>query len=161
MEKIKLTEQEIGILKEEISNSDKYRSKQLKRLGILLISSLILLFVFLSIQSNSEILSKLTTISIFGILMVIPSLFSWFMAGIPIKKLKRDLANGTKLVGHSKVKSRNILNHNIKLTDGTPISVLDDSTRTWKVGDLISYKITPSKEYLLEYKNATLTRPRL
>lgn len=155
MERVELTEKEIRIIKEEISNSDKYRNKKLKRLGILLLSSLIILFVVLLIKFNSEILNKLTAILIIGIPMVIPLLIAWYMAGIPIKKLKRDLANGTKLVGQSTVKSRNILNHNIKLTDGTPISVLDDSTRTWKVGDLISYKVTPSKEYLLECKNTT------
>ncbi|EAZ79302.1 hypothetical protein [Algoriphagus machipongonensis] len=150
MKEVQLTDEEISILQQEINHAEDYRTKKLKEVTLMVIGGVILsatIFIFNKGLKFSQIIIPCAGL---GLLMILISLIAWFFAYKPIKKMKNDLSNQTKLIGHSEIESINVFNRKITLVDGTKVWQMNQHQEKWKKGDLIIYSMTPSNEYIFE-----------
>lgn len=152
MKQVKLSEEEISLLKLEAKNSLAYRNRQLKKLLTWLAIGTVGACGLLIYKDSSAILGKIFGTLIVGLFMGLNMLLFWKLARRSITKLERDVEQGVKIVGSSAIKFKSPLNQKIKLEDTTVIWTSHVIADTVTKGDIIDYEITPSGEYLFDCK---------
>ncbi|WP_299840383.1 hypothetical protein [uncultured Tenacibaculum sp.] len=145
-----LTNKEKSNLEKTLQEYKTYRIKKLKYLAtIIVIGSLI---GGIPTYLKNENISANFIFELIGIiaLMLIPLLIAFLASKKGINRLSSDLKSGKKIEGKSTVKSINIFNRKINLLNGVKVFEPNEYYKTFKKGDLIKYKISPSNEYIFE-----------
>ncbi len=150
MDKVELTANEREELKRIIEQAKTYRERKLKELTLITIGVLTLGLGISYWTGNLSSTIFLVVLSL-GLMMFVVSLFAWYMAGLPINKMEKDLAL-EKRTGISQIKTINIFNRRIRLVDGTTVYEGDSFYGKWTKGDKIFYRTTNSGEHLFECK---------
>lgn len=150
MKEVILTNREKSNLENELKDSKSYRKKQFKNLflSIIIGNSIAGIVVYLNNGSrNGKLFLGILAVII---VMLIPVGIGYILSQKRIKRLSSDLENGKKIEGKSIVKSINIFNRKISLSNGIKVFESNESYKTFKKGDLIKYKISPSNEYIFD-----------
>jgi hypothetical protein len=151
MDKVELTKDEREKLEQSVQQAKTYKDKKLKELILITLGAMTL---GLGVGYWTEKLS-LTILLVglaLGLLMLLMFLTAWYLAGRPIKRMKKDLENGVIKTGISEIKRINIFNRTIRLADGTIVYEDDTLYGQWTKGDKIFYRTSNSGEYLFECK---------
>lgn len=150
MTEVPLTDTEKSKLEKTLRDYKSHRIKQLKYfVTIILVGTLISgIFTYMKYENIS-------TDFIFGLLgfillMLILVVIAFLDSKKGINKLSSDLKSGKKIEGKSTVKSINIFNRKISLLNGVKVFEPNEYYKTFKKGDLIEYKISPSNEFVFE-----------
>jgi len=150
MKEIPLTRVEKSNLQKELKTSKAYRNKQFKNLSLSIIigNSIVGVVVFLNNESgNGKLFLGILAVII---CMLIPIGIIFILSRKRFKRLTSDLEKGKKIEGKSTIKSINIFNREINLSNGIKVFEPIDFYKTFKKGDLIKFKISPSNEYIFE-----------
>jgi preprotein translocase subunit YajC len=148
MSKVQLTQNEIESLKNLIEESENYGKTKLRNIILILTIATFgagILLVTINEMSSTQIFLPLFGLLILWILMMIGA---WKLSQGNIKKLKKDLKSGFKIIGISRIRSINKLNRKIKLEDGIFVWETNPLLDQLKVGDKIEYSVSPSNEHI-------------
>ena len=148
MKEIPLTRGEKSNLQKELKVSKAYRKKQFKNLffSIIIGNSIAGIVVFLN-NGNGKLFLGISAVII---CMLIPIGIIFILSRKRFKRLTSDLEKGKKIEGKSTIKSINIFNREINLSNGIKVFEPIEFYKTFKKGDLIKFKISPSNEYIFE-----------
>lgn len=150
MDKVELTADEREELKRIVKQAKTYRNRKLKEVTFITIGVLTLGIGISYWTGNLSWTIFLVTLSL-GLLLTVVFLFVWYLAGLPINKMEKDLAL-EKRTGISQIKTINVFNRTIRLADGTTVYEGDSFYGKWTKGDKIYYRTTNSGEHLFECK---------
>ena len=150
MKEVLLTNKEKINLENKLQNYKSHRNKQLKEfLIIIVIGTIIGGFSAYLNNGNVKLLSGLLGIMI---VLLIPLTIAFLTSKKGINNLMSDLKIGKKIEGKATVKSINIFNRKISLSNGIKVFEPNEYYKTFKKGDLIKYKISPSSEFIFDCK---------
>jgi uncharacterized protein YacL len=151
MSKIPLTEEEILKLKGEIEFSISDRKKRMLD-GLVYLTLGIFIGLIVNYLRSGGLVNVALFISSFilFIIMLIPFLGAYLLTQKRINKLRTDLKKEIKIVGKEKIESINIFNRTIKLSNGVKVFEPNEYYKTFKKGDLINFKVSPSNAYIFE-----------
>jgi len=150
MDKVELTADEREELKRIVKQAKTYRDRKLKELTLIIIGALTL-GLGISYSTGNLSWTIFLVALLLGLLMFVVFLFAWYLAGLPINKMEKDLAL-EKRTGISQIKTINIFNRTIRLADGTTVYEGDSFYGKWTKGDKIFYQTTNSGVHLFECK---------
>ncbi|SFJ59465.1 hypothetical protein [Olleya namhaensis] len=150
MKEVLLTNKEKTDLENKLQNYKSHRNKQLKEfLIIIVIGTIIGGFSAYLNNDNVKLLSGLLGIMI---VLLIPLTIAFLTSKKGINNLMSDLKIGKKTEGKATIKSINIFNRKISLSNGIKVFEPNEYYETFKKGDLIKYKISPSNEFIFYCK---------
>lgn len=150
MKEVLLTNKEKTDLENKLQNYKSHRNKQLKEfLIIIVIGTIIGGFSAYLNNDNVKLLSGLLGIMI---VLLIPLTIAFLTSKKGINNLMSDLKIGKKIEGKATIKSINIFNRKISLSNGIKVFEQNEYYKTFKKGDLIKYKISPSNEFIFDCK---------
>lgn len=150
MKEVILTNKEKINLENELQKHKYHRAKQFKFYLKIITVGTIVCGITAYINYGNKSVNYL-----FGILgvifvMLIPLTIGFLTSKKGINKLASDLKSGKKIEGKSTIKSINIFNRKIILSNGIKIFEPNEYYKTFKKGDLIKYKISPSNEFIFD-----------
>mgnify|MGYP006127841931 CR=1 FL=1 len=152
MKEVILTNKEKSNLEKTLREYKTHRIKKLKYFVTIIVVGTLIGGIPTYLKNEN-----ISTNFIFGLigiigLMLIPLLIAFLASKKGINRLSSDLKIGKKIEGKSTVKTINIFNRKISLLNGVKVFEPNEYYKTFKKGDLIKYGISPSNEYIFEYK---------
>ena len=148
MKEVILTNKEKVNLENELQNYKSHRNKQLKEFLIIFIIGTIIGGI-LVYQNNGNLKFLIGILGIM-IVMIVPVIIAFLISKKGVNKLTSDLKKGKKIEGKATIRSINFFNRAIRLSNGIKIFEPNEHYKTYKKGDLINFKVSPSNEYIFE-----------
>ena len=150
MKEVNLTNRETKTLEDELL---KYKSHRKKKLKSFLTTTFIGVLIggLIAYKNNGGIIFKyFIGLLIVITLYLIPSIIAFLLAKRGITNLSTDIKKGKKIEGKANIKSINFFNRAILLSNGIKVVEPIEYYKTFNVGDLITFKVSPSNEYIFK-----------
>ncbi|QNK78265.1 hypothetical protein H7F37_04050 [Winogradskyella sp. PAMC22761] len=150
MKEVILTNKEKINLENELQKHKSHRTKQFKFYLIIVVVGTIIGGIPAYINYGHKNVNFLFGTLGFILVMLIPLTVGFLTSKKGVNKLTSDLKSGKKIEGKSTIKSINIFNRKIILSNGIKVFEPIEYYKTFKKGDLIKYKISPSNEFIFD-----------
>lgn len=150
MKEVILTNKEKINLENKLQKHKSHRSKQYKFYLTIIIVGTIIGGIPAYINYGNKSVKFLFGISGVILVILIPLTIGFLTSKKGINKLVSDLKSGKKIEGKATIKSINIFNRKIILSNGIKVFEPNEYYKTFKKGDLIKYKISPSNEFIFD-----------